>query len=83
METSEAIRIWKMVLVTAMSGLVLVLGYCAFSSIHADQANLAKLQFESSPAAKEATQLRYLEAKALSDKAMFEQMVKATNPEKK
>ena len=82
METSETIRIWKMVLLTAMSGLVLILGYCAFSSIHGDQANLTKLQFEASPAAREATQLRYLEAKALSDKAMFEQMAKAAEGKK-
>lgn len=78
-ETSEAIRIWKMVLTTAFVGLAMILGYCVFSTIHGDNVALQKSQIDSTPLAKEAAQARYLEAKALSDKAMFEQMSKAAD----
>lgn len=73
-EMSETIRIWKMVLTAMFLGLSLILGYCVFSTIHADNMALQKSQIDSTPLAKEAAQARYLEAKALSDKAMFEQM---------
>lgn len=78
-ETSETIRIWKMVLTAMFMGLTLILGYCVFSTIHADSVAIQKSQIDSTPLAKEAAQARYLEAKALSDKAMFEQMSKAAD----
>ena len=77
-QVSETIRIWKMVLTTGIGLVALILGYCVFSTIHADSTALQKAQIDSTPLAKDAAQARYLEAKALSDRAMFEQMSKAS-----
>jgi hypothetical protein len=76
-EMSDTLRIWKMILITGVSGLALILAYNVFSTLHADQTAILKAQIESTPTAAQAAQARYLEAKALSDRAMFEQMTKA------
>lgn len=85
MEMSEkevTIRVWKMVLISIVSVVGLIIGYNVFSTVHNDQTALIKAQIDSSPAAKEAAQARYLEAKALSDRAMFEHMLKTANEKK-
>ena len=74
---SETVYIWKMVIIAIVSGLALILSYNVFSTLHADQTAILKAQIESTPVAAEAAKARYLEAKALSDRAMFEQMTKA------
>ncbi len=71
------IKIWKMALISIVSGVALIAGCNVASTVHTDQTALAKSQIESTPAAREAAQARYLEAKALSDRAMFEQMAKS------
>lgn len=73
---SETLRIWKMVLISIVSGLSLILAYCTFSTLHADQTALIKAQIDSSPNAKDAAMARSIEAKAHADQAMFEQMAK-------
>jgi len=68
------VKIWTRVLAAVLSGLVLILAYNTFSTITNNSAAITKAQIESTPNAAVAAQSRYLEAKALSDKAMFEQM---------
>lgn len=68
------IRIWGMVLAAIVGVVVLIIGYNIFNTIHSDQTAILKAQIDSSVNAKEAAQARYMEAKALSDKAMFEEM---------
>jgi hypothetical protein len=77
-QMSETVHIWKMVLTAIVCMTALIVGYQVFSTIHSDQTALHKAQIESTPAAAEAAKARYLEAKALSDRAMFEQMAKNT-----
>ncbi len=76
-QMSETIKIWKMVLTSVVSVVAIITAYNVFSTVHNDQTALHKAQIEATPGAREAAQARYLEAKALSDRAMFEQMAKA------
>ena len=76
-QMSETHAIWKMILIAIVSVVGIITGYCVFDTIHKDQTVIRKAQIESTPDAKDAAQARYLEAKALSDKAMFEQMNRA------
>ena len=71
------IRIWKMALITVAVGAVSIAGCNVVQTVHTNQTALVKAQIDSTPLAKDAAQARYLEAKALSDRAMFEQMAKA------
>jgi hypothetical protein len=74
---SENVRIWKMVL-TAFTCLVTVITVaCTYSSIDTNRSNLRKVEIESSETSRAVSQARYLEAKAKSDQAMFEQMARA------
>lgn len=74
------LQIWKMALIAGVSVAALIMGHLIFSTIHTDNTALQKAQIESSAAAREIAQSKYLEAKALSDKAMFEQMAKQPAP---
>lgn len=74
---SENVRIWKMVLIAGCCLATTWIGSCTYTSIDNNRTSLIKSQIDSTPAAKDAAQARYLEAKALSDRAMFEQMAKA------
>jgi hypothetical protein len=76
-EREMQIRIWKMVLITIAVGTFSVAGCNVAQTVHNNQTALVKAQIDSTPLAKDAAQARYLEAKALSDRAMFEQMAKA------
>lgn len=72
------VKIWTRVLTAAVSVVVLIIGYNIFSTIANNSATITRAQIESTPVAAEAAKARYLEAKALSDRAMFEQMKLAT-----
>lgn len=71
---SEKLVMFKMMLIAGVSVVVLIMGYSAFSTIHTDQTAIRKAQIESSVDAKETAQAKSLEAKALADRAMFDQM---------
>lgn len=76
-EHEVQLRIWKMVLITIAVGVTSIVGCNMVQTIHTNYTTLVRSQIESTPIAKEAAQARYLEAKALSDRAMFEQMATA------
>jgi hypothetical protein len=71
---SENLRIWKMVLICCTVLATAITGSCTFTSIDNNRTSLTKAQIESSETSRSAAQARYLEAKAKSDQAMFEQM---------
>lgn len=73
---SDMVRIWKMILLSVIGIAALVVGYNIFETVHADQTALIRAQIESTPNAAIAAQARAAEAKAMSDKAMFEEMSK-------
>ncbi len=74
---SETIRIWKMFFISAVALVTLMTGSCTYTAIDNNRTALSKSQIDSTPLAREAAQARYLEAKALSDRAMFDQMAKS------
>jgi outer membrane murein-binding lipoprotein Lpp len=75
-EKEVQLKIWKMVLTTVVAGTALISGCNIVTTIQSNQTSLLKAQVESTPLARDAAQARYLEAKALSDRAMFEEMSK-------
>lgn len=75
-EKAMLLKVWKMVLITIATGAALIAGCNVASTVHNNQTELLKIQLQSTPAAVEASKSRYLEAKALSDKAMFEEMAR-------
>ena len=75
-ENEMHVKIWKYITLSLVSTVMLIVGYNVFSTIENNRTAIIKSQIESTPAGKEAAQARYLEAKALADKAMFDQMAK-------
>ena len=73
---SDDVRIWKLVVTGVFSVTGLIVMSIGFNTVHTDQTELAKIQIESTPVARDAARARAEEAKALSDKAMFEEMAK-------
>lgn len=73
---SDDVRIWKLVVTGFVSIAGLIVMCVGFNTIHNDQTELAKIQIQSTETAAIAAQARAAEAKALSDKAMFEEMAK-------
>lgn len=77
---SDTVRIWKMVLTAGAFLAALIVGHSIFTTVYTARAAIQKAEIESSPMARDAAQARYLEAKALSDRAMFEEMAKHPAP---
>jgi outer membrane murein-binding lipoprotein Lpp len=75
---SESTYVWKIVLIAFVCVSTLIAGSCTIATIHSNQTSINKAQIESSQLSKDAAQARYLEAKALADRAMFESMHTAT-----
>lgn len=75
-EKEMYVRIWSTAFATVFGVVALIIGYNVFSTISTNQALIQRAQIDSTPNAAAAASARYLEAKALSDKAMFEQMAK-------
>lgn len=75
-EKEMYVRIWTTAFATIFGVAALIIGYNVFATVNTNQALIQKAQIESTPNAAQAAQARYLEAKALSDRAMFEQMAK-------
>lgn len=77
-EKEMYVKIWTRVLAAVVSVAMMIIGYNVFSTVANNSAAITKAQIEGTPIAAEAAKARYLEAKALSDRAMFEQMKQAS-----
>lgn len=66
------LKIWRTILTAASVAAVCIAGCNVAQTVHNNHTDVLKIQLQSTPEAREATRERYLEAKALSDRAMFE-----------
>lgn len=70
------LKVWRTVLAAASFAIMSIAGCSVAQTVHTNHTDVLKIQLQSTPEAREATRERYLEAKALSDRAMFEGIVK-------
>ena len=70
------LKVWRTVLMVVAFATACIAGCSVAQTVHTNQTDILKIQLQATPAAREATHERYLEAKALSDRAMFEGIIK-------